>query len=89
MLKLILKAKKVFPDSKRIKTLDTYIKKSLIECEHLEFEEDGRLIRIPIIPSKADMSVEQMNELMTAIEEHYRYLKIDWDTGIVNGGFNE
>ena len=89
MLKLILQVKKVFPSAKALKTLDEYVKKSLIECEHLEFQEGEELIRIPILPSKADMSIDELNSLMQAIEDHYTYLKIDWSTGKVAGRFNE
>ena len=82
-LKLILIALKVRPTVTAIKEIDRYIKTSLIECDTIEFidEVDGKekTVRIPIIPSKADMTVEKMSDLIQALEETYDYLNINWN----------
>lgn len=68
LLKEILKQKDIPLMASNIKTLDTHIKKSMLRCEILYFE--GK--RIPIIPSKADLSVEQMSTLIQDIITTYK-----------------
>lgn len=67
LLKLILLRREIYPSAKHIKTLDTHIKRSILQCDILDF--DGK--QIPIIPSKADLSIEQMNYLLEEVMDTY------------------
>jgi len=91
MLKSVLVAEKIRPTPKRVKGLDTYVKENLIECDTIDFEEgfdeNGEPIirRIILPPSKANMSIEELNDLMNRVEEKFSHLNIDWQTGeIIN-----
>ena len=67
LLKQILIKQEVPPTSDNVKALDEYIKKSLLECKYLEV--GGK--NIPIVPSKADLSLEKMSELIERIMDIY------------------
>ena len=76
LLKKILIKCDIFPSAENIKTLDMDTKKRSLPCEYLYLDET---IKLPIPPpSKADMSIEELNTLMLWVEEAYSYLNIDW-----------
>jgi hypothetical protein len=80
MLKCILQSQDIYPSAEATKTLDMYFKKKLCKCDYVDFREDGKIKRIPIIPSKADMTVEELSQLIQDIQEMYESI-INWETG--------
>jgi len=79
-IKRILVSQEIRPTSNNVKTLDVHFKKTLCKCDYVEFLEDGEIKKLPVIPSKADMSVDQLAELISKIHNMYEKI-IDWDTG--------
>ena len=75
MLKAILIKLQIDPNSKNLNILDNDIKSRALQCDFLEIE--GR--RLPEPPSKASMTIEQLQTLMEFVETTYSYLKIDWN----------
>jgi len=67
MLKKILIYLEIEPDSINMRALDESVKKTCLKCETLDI--DGQII--PLIPSKAEMSFEDMELLNQTVEERY------------------
>lgn len=67
MLKKILIKFNIFPSAKNIKTFDEDIKRTSLKCEMLQIDDK----QIPVIPSKADLSFEAMDNLNKIVESRY------------------
>lgn len=67
LLKLILQKREIDVTSQNIKALDLHIKKNLLQCEFVNLDESS----IPIIPSKANLSLEEMKHLIENIIDLY------------------
>jgi hypothetical protein len=67
MLKKILIALEIEPDSTNMRAIDESIKKTCLKCETIDI--DGQII--PLIPSKAEMDFETMELLNKTVEERY------------------
>lgn len=79
MLKTILLTLGFEPNSKNMDTLDDDAKKRALPCEYLEIE--GQRVPVPP-PSKANMTIDQLNVLMEFLESTYAHLKINWENPI-------
>jgi len=83
-IKLILQKFGVDVSSQTATELDRHLKTSLVECDTLTFNEEvnGKMteVNIPLIPSKATMSIEAMSKFIQDVEDTYSYLDIDWDS---------
>lgn len=73
LLKNILLKNEILVKAENMKTLDDCIKRAALPCDWIEC--DG--VRIPVIPSKTDMSKEQMNYLISWVLQNYSYLKLE------------
>jgi hypothetical protein len=67
LLSSILVKLEIFPDSDTISAFDEEIKKHALSCQELIIYDKG----IPIIPSKASMSVEEMSYLIQYVLDTY------------------
>ena len=67
LLKEILLKANIEPLSESIKTLDVEMKKSCLPCERIIIGDK----EIPIVPSKANLTVEQMASLIKEVMERY------------------
>jgi len=67
MLKKILVALEINPDTENMRALDETIKKTCLKCDTIDI--DGQII--PLIPSKADMDFDTMELLNKTVEERY------------------
>lgn len=72
ILKKILVKEEFYPSSVHVKTLDEYIKRTCCECNYISFNDGGEIKKIPLVPSKADMSVEELSELIQKIMDRYK-----------------
>jgi uncharacterized glyoxalase superfamily metalloenzyme YdcJ len=73
MLKAILLSFNIPVNSKTMKTLDQDTKERALPCEFIIIDEQ----KIPVPPpSKADMTVDQLNVMMAWLEKTYK--KINW-----------
>lgn len=84
-IKRILIALDIFPSAEKVKTMDNHFKRTICDCDYVEFTEEGEdgnieIRKIPIVPSKADMTVEQLSYLIGEIQDRYES-KVDWETG--------
>lgn len=68
MLKKILVKLDISPESKNIRCLDEDIKKTCLKCDFIEIEDR----KIPLIPSKAELSFEDMENLNKLVENRYQ-----------------
>ena len=57
----------VYPNSDAVKALDDEIKKRVFNCDIMEVFDK----KIPLVPSKANMSVEEMNLMIKFIVDNY------------------
>jgi hypothetical protein len=69
----LLKKMEIFPNSENQKAMDYHLKTSLISCKFLELGDS----KVPIVPSKADMTLDQMNYLIERVLETYGSLGIN------------
>ena len=67
VLKLILEKREIDVTSSNLKALDIHMKKSLLLCDTLILEDKT----IPIVPSKANLSIEEMTTLIQRMIELY------------------
>ena len=67
LLKEILVKAEIHPDANSIKTLDIEMKKSCLPCKKLQIGEQ----EIPIVPSKAELSIEDMSHLIQEVIARY------------------
>ena len=67
VLKLILEKREIDVTSSNLKALDIHMKKSLLLCDVLILEDKT----IPIVPSKANLSIEEMTTLIQRMIELY------------------
>jgi hypothetical protein len=63
----------IYPDSDKVKAIDSEIKKRVFNCETLELL--GQTV--PLLPSKADMSWEDMYKMIQYIYDNYGVLVED------------
>lgn len=77
LLTLVLKAFEIFPDADTISAFDTEIKKQALSCKTMVIRDS----ELPLIPSKADMSVEELSFLIQYVVNHYGE--------IIEGEYNE
>lgn len=57
----------IYPNSDAVKALDEEIKKRVFNCDVIEMF--GQ--KVPLVPSKANMSVEDMNQMIKFIVDNY------------------
>lgn len=69
-LSIILTKLDIDPISENVRALDEEIKKSIFPCQFLEVWGE----RIPLVPSKANMTTDQMSEMIRYVKEHYAKL---------------
>jgi len=67
LIKDILKKLNIEPEADTIKTFDEEIKKNALRCESIVIYDK----EIPIIPSKANMSIEELSKLIEYIYNVY------------------
>ena len=67
MLKKILIKFDLEPDSKTLRAFNEEIMKTCTKCDFIQVEDK----KIPVIPSKADMSYEEMEALNKIVESRY------------------
>jgi hypothetical protein len=67
LLKEILIKSKIEPEAQYVKTLDIEMKKSCLVCKRITIGDK----EIFIVPSKADLTVEQMSDLIKQVMERY------------------
>lgn len=73
LLSIILSKLEIYPDSDIIKAFDEEIKKSALSCKELIIYDKG----IPLVPSKANMSTEEMAYLIQYLLDTYGELLND------------
>ena len=67
LLNTILKKLEVFPDADTIRAFDIEIKKTIFPTQILEVYG----AKIPVVPSKSTMSVEEMQHMIEVVQENY------------------
>jgi hypothetical protein len=67
LLKEILLKANIEPEAEFVRTLDIEIKKSILPCKKLEIGDNS----IPIVPSKADLDIDTMSNLIREVIERY------------------
>jgi DNA-binding GntR family transcriptional regulator len=67
LLKEILIKSEIHPDAECIRTLDIEMKKSCLPCKKITIGDNER----PIVPSKADLSVDDMSHLIQEVISRY------------------
>ena len=67
LLNTILKKLEVFPDADTIRAFDLEIKKTIFPTQTLEVYGT----KIPVVPSKSNMSVEEMQHMIEVVQENY------------------
>lgn len=67
LLHTLLQKLRIYPDSDKVKALDREVKKRVFNCEMLELF--GQ--RVPLLPSKANMSWEDMSKMIQYIVVTY------------------
>ena len=67
LLSKILTKLEVFPSSDNIKAFDLEIKKTVFPTQMIEVYNK----KIPVIPSKSNMTVEEMSQMIEVVEESY------------------
>ena len=73
MLGKILDKLEIFSSSENVKAFDLEIKKTAFPSQFIEIYDK----RIPIIPSKANMSVDEMSNMIQIVDENYAQLLED------------
>jgi len=73
MLGKILDRLEVFQSAENIKAFDLEIKKTAFPSQFIEIYDK----RIPVIPSKANMSVDEMSNMIQIVEDNYGKLLED------------
>jgi len=68
LLKEILIKAEIFPDSDTMRTLDIEVKKSILPCKQIDI--DGHII--PVVPSKAEMTVDEASYLIQEVMDRYQ-----------------
>ena len=63
----------IYPDSEKVKALDDEIKKRVFNCETLELFDQ----KVPLLPSKANMSWEDMSKMIQYVSDAYSILLDD------------
>lgn len=71
----ILTKNQIEPTKENVSNFDLEFKKSVLDCS---IKKIGQ-IEIPFVPSKAEMSYEEMFELNRRLEETYSFLDIDFN----------